>query len=65
MHVDPPTELELPLFKIHVIVAPQAPFEESAMTEASRRCSLNEMLTGIRGSFWGQVLEAFANGICV
>ena len=48
-----------------LFIAPQAPLEESATTEASRRCSLNEMLTGIRGSFWGQVLEAFANGICV
>ena len=45
--------------------APQAPLEESATTEASRRCSLNGMLTGIRVLFWGQVLERFATGICV
>ena len=47
------------------IIAPQAPLEESATTEASRRCSLTGMLTGIRGSFGGQVLEAFATSICV
>ena len=46
-------------------IAPQAPLEESATTEASRRCSLNGMLTGIRVLFWGQVLERFATGICV
>ena len=46
-------------------IAPQAPLEESATTEASRRCSLNGILTGIRVLFWGQVLERFATGICV
>ena len=45
------------------IIAPQAPLEESATTEASRRCSLNGMLTGIRRPFLGQVFEGSASGI--
>ena len=44
-------------------MAPKSPLEESATTEASRRCSLNGMLNGIRGSFWGRVLEAFATTV--
>ena len=47
------------------IIAPQAPLEESATTEASRRCSLNGILTGIRRSFWGRGFEPSASGICV
>ena len=46
-----------------IFIAPQAPLEESATTEASRRCSLNGMLTGIRRPFWRQVFEASASGI--
>ena len=47
------------------IIAPQAPFEESATTEASRRCPLTGFLREFRDMFWGHVLEVFANGICV
>ena len=47
------------------IFAPQAPFEESATTEASRRCPLTGFLREFRVMFWGHVLEVFANGICV
>ena len=47
------------------LIAPQAPLEESATTEASRRCSLNGMLTGIRRPFWGRGFESSASGICV
>ena len=46
-------------------IAPQAPFEESATTEASRRCPLTGFLREFRDMFWGHVLEVFANGICV
>ena len=53
------------LRSVDKIIAPQAPLEESATTEASRRCSLNGMLNGIRGSFWGRVLEAFATSISI
>ena len=49
----------------NMIVAPQAPFEESATTEASRRCPLTGFLREFRVMFWGHVLEVFANGICV
>ena len=45
--------------------APQAPFEESETTEASRRCPLTGFLRDFRVMFWGHVLEVFANGICV
>ena len=45
--------------------APQAPFEESATTEASRRCPLTGFLREFRVLFWGHVLAVFANGICV
>ena len=48
-----------------LITAPQAPFEESATTEASRRCPLTGFLREFRVMFWGHVLEVFANGICV
>ena len=34
--------------KIIIIIAPQAPLEESATTEASRRCPLTGMLTSTR-----------------
>ena len=47
------------------IIAPQAPFEESATTEASRRCPLTGFLREIGVLFSGHVLEAFATGICV
>ena len=47
------------------IIAPQAPFEESATTEASRRCPLTGFLREFRVLFWGHVLEVFVNGICV
>ena len=47
------------------IFAPQAPLEESATTEASRRCPLTGFLREFRVLFWGHVLEVFANGICV
>ena len=46
-------------------MAPQAPFEESETTEASRRCPLTGFLREFRVLFWGHVLEVFANGICV
>ena len=41
------------------------PLEESATTEASRRCPLTEMLRDFGGYFLEHVLEAFANGICI
>ena len=47
------------------LIAPQAPFEESATTEASRRCPLTGFLREIGVLFSGHVLEAFATGICV
>ena len=47
------------------VIAPQAPFEESATTEASRRCPLTGFLREIGVLFSGHVLEAFATGICV
>ena len=40
-----------------IFVAPQAPFEESATTEASRRCSLTGMLAGFRGRFGDKFLR--------
>ena len=48
-----------------MLIAPQAPFEESETTEASRRCPLTGFLREFRVLFWGHVLEVFANGICV
>ena len=33
------------------IIAPQAPLEESATTEASRRCSLTGILAGFKDGF--------------
>ena len=50
---------------IDSFIAPQAPFEEGATTEASRRCPLTGFLREIEVLFSGHVLEAFATGICV
>ena len=48
------------------MIAPQAPFEESATTEASRRCSLiNWDVNRNPEVVLGKVLETFATGICV
>ena len=47
------------------VFAPQAPFEESETTEASRRSPLTGFLREFRVLFWGHVFEVFANGICV
>ena len=55
----------LSIFGVLVVVAPQAPFEESETTEASRRCPLTGFLREFRVLFWGHGLEVFANGICV
>ena len=41
------------------IIAPQAPLEESATTEASRRCSLTGILAGFKDGFGDSFL-----GIC-
>ena len=38
------------------LIAPQAPLEESATTEASRRCSLTGMLAGFRSHFGSKFL---------
>ena len=42
---------------MHHLVAPQAPLEESATTEASRRCPLTGMLAGFRGRFGDRFLR--------
>ena len=47
----------------HDIVAPQAPLEESATTEASRRCSLTGFLREFGVLFSGHIFEASASGI--
>ena len=57
--------MEIHLSVIKSFFAPQAPLEESATTEASRRCPLTGFLREFRVLFWGHVLEVFANGICV
>ena len=51
--------------KFAKIIAPQAPFEESATTEASRRCPLTGFLREFRVMCWGHVWEILANGIGV
>ena len=39
------------------IIAPQAPLEESATTEASRRCSLTGILAGFKDGFGDSFLR--------
>ena len=42
---------KISVLKKRVIFAPQAPLEESATTEASRRCSLTGILAGFKDGF--------------
>ena len=42
------------------IIAPQAPLEESATTEASRRCSLKEEVHSIRNKGFGLIFSKFS-----
>ena len=45
------------------LVAPQAPLEESATTEASRRCPLTGFLREFGVLFSGHLFEASASGM--